>query len=182
MTATASGLAVACDDGSLVHLARPVEGGVWTLRDTFESDAPLARVAARGDELLVCGNDGKLWLHAATASGAFRRSTQCLAADDRLRGAVFADLDPRAEGLEAATAGYDGTLRVLQLTALRFAGDVIPESAGLPEYFVEPEVVAEDTDKLHHLAAGRFEGLGTALVSAGYSGRVLVVHFAGEGR
>ncbi|MEZ6016944.1 MAG: hypothetical protein R3F49_17635 [Planctomycetota bacterium] len=177
MAATARGLVVACDNGALVWLARPSEAGAeWNTARVWRGEAPLARVATRPDEVLVCGNDGVLRLFQTKSDEAFERETRCVALDDRLRGAVFADVDPRSPGTEAATAGYDGTVRVVRLEPWPVAADLVPASAGLVNYRVIEDIAAEDTAKLHHLASGRFDGLGTCLVSAGYSGRVLVVH------
>lgn len=183
LAATANGLVVACDDGSLLLLARPTDAagdGAWTVARSWQQNAPLARVATRAGELLVCSNDGVLNLHQTAGGGGFSRTTTCLQLDDRLRGAVFADVDPRVEGSEAATAGYDGTVRVVRLTPWPVADDLVPVGQGLVNYRVESEIVADDTARLHHLATGRFDGLGTALVTAGYSGRVLVVHRVAE--
>jgi hypothetical protein len=176
MAATERGLVVACDDGSLVLLERPTDvGGEWTVARTWREAQPMARVAARRGEVLVCGNDGVLRLHQVDPTGAFERSTRCFESEQRLRGAVLADVDPSRPGLEAATAGYDGLVRVVYLTPWPVADDLVPPSAGLVDYRVQVEVVAEDVDALHHLGAGNFDGIGPSLVTAGFSGRVLVV-------
>ena len=183
MAATRRGLAVACDDGSLVVVERPRvaedPAAPWRVAYTWRGAAPLARVAARGDEVLVCDNNGVLRLLQFAAGGAFERELVCYTASDRLRGAVFADVDPRTAGTEAATGGYDGTVHSVRLTPHAVPDDVVPASAGFHHYRVELEPCGADTGRVHHLAAGGFAGLGgsvgpvTALVSAGHSGRVL---------
>lgn len=183
MAATRRGLAVACDDGSLVVVERPRADedptGPWRVAYTWRGAAPLARVAARGDEVLFCDNGGVLRLLQFAAGGGFERALVCATAPDRLRGAVFADVDPRAPGTEAATGGYDGAVHAYRLTPQAVPDDVVPASAGFQHYRVEAEPCGADTGRVHHLAHGRFSGLGgasepvTALVSAGHSGRVL---------
>ena len=93
-----------------------------------------------------------------------RESTVLHTGPDKLRGAVLADLDPTSPGLEAATAGYDGTLR-----AFTFANDEWREA-----------IVARDTDRFHHLTSGVLPGWdGTVLIGVNYSGKVTV---AGKSR
>jgi len=117
-----------------------------------------ARVSAHGDEILVACDDGGLRLLRGEqpAEVLYREA-------DKLRGAVLADLDPDAPGLEAATAGYGKTITVL-----------FRPNEGETEW--SPLTVWRDTDRFHHLAAGELlaAGAGLELVAVGYSGRVVV--------
>lgn len=150
--AARGGAVVGCDDGSLVAVHRTAQG--WQA-DTLERfPDPLARLAGRGEHVLVCGNGGRLRLLAEGETTVLHRE------DDRLRGAVFAELLPGAGGLEAATAGYSGVITV----AWREGGTWHTTAVG------------RDADRFHHLAAGELPDLGVCLVACGYGGRVVVVH------
>lgn len=145
--------AVGCATGALVLLER--DGETWTTRRLHQAPSSQARLAAGPDDtILACRNDGGLSLvHLdGRVEDVYRES-------DRLRGAVAADLEPERPGLELATAGYSG-----RITILRRDGDTWT-----------PETVGTDDGRLHHLAVGELDGLGTVLVACGYGGRVLVV-------
>lgn len=152
------GVVFACDDGSLVRFRRG--SGRWDQDLLARAPDALARVAATGDRVLFCGNDGvlRLW-----RGGEVR---ELFVGTARLRGAVIADLDPLSPGIEYATAGYDGGVVVVR------------EAEGRPAF----EVVGRDGDRLHHLAAGELPGLGMCLVACGYGGRVLVIGHGANAR
>jgi len=171
--------ALALDDGSLLAL-RPGEAAsatagdprpaAWRLARLASLPAPLARVAVDAEGVLVCANDGLLRYVQSRLEGALSATTTLLAAPDRLRGAVIADVDPGSPGPELATAGYDGLVRVLRVR------ERSRDERGLVQLDTQVLEVARDDDKLHHLAAGELGELGPCLVAVGYSGRVLVVH------
>jgi hypothetical protein len=148
----ASGAVVACADGSVMLLER--SGRDWESRLLRKFPAPQARIAGLGDAVLVCDNGGDLRLIQD------QRTDVVFSATDRLRGAVFADVDPKDPVRQAATAGYDGAITLIR--------------GGLEGPW-RAEKVGHDTNKLHHLATGEILGYGTALVACGYSGRVIVV-------
>ncbi|MEL6905864.1 MAG: hypothetical protein AAFP22_10690, partial [Planctomycetota bacterium] len=148
------GFVLACDDGNTVTYRRASDG-TWERTRVVQHGAPLARIARLGrDGFVVCDNGGAL---RRVDGGTSRERTLLVQRDDRMRGAVVADLDPRTPGDEVATAGYDGAITVVR-----------PDGSGARD-------VARDTNKLHHLAVGSFDGIGVALVAAGYAGDVLVV-------
>jgi hypothetical protein len=204
MAATDAGLVVACDDGSLVWLARPEpppglpEPGVdvvpWRAMHTWRAEGALVSVAARGRVVLVCGEDGVLRLFQIAGAGpdiAFVRETRCLTLDVELGGAALAEIDAREAGDEALAVADDGTVHVVRITPWPVADDVVPASAGFENYRVHAEVVADDTEPLRALAAGRFApfqhgAVGASqpsmpqpsvvgLVCTGASGRILLV-------
>ncbi|MFT7462080.1 MAG: hypothetical protein ACI9EF_000417 [Pseudohongiellaceae bacterium] len=147
------GVAIACTDGSVVKVRGTTAG--WVSTEVDKVSAGRARIACDGERLLVAGDDGALVLVAGGTSGWLYKS------DDKLRGAVMSPLDRFAGPSSFATAGYDGQVVVLRFTA-----------EGL-----RPVVVASDSDRLHHLTAGELpvRADGNALVTCGYSGRVLVI-------
>ena len=154
---TSGGVVVACRDGSVIYIALSgVFGPVPLPRD--KRDAGRARIATAGRDVLAADDDGTLTLLTTSDDNAHQgvvlhRST------DKLRGAVLADLDPTAPGLEAATAGYDGTIRVFTRVSSQWSEDV----------------VARDTDRFHHLTSGELPGWkGVVLVGVNYSGKVTV--------
>jgi hypothetical protein len=152
------GAAVPCAGGAVMHVRR-TEHGTWTAEVVGRAAAGYARIAADGDRLLVARDDGALALR--DAKGAW---TEIHREGQKLRGAAFADLDPRAPGLEAATAGYER-----KVTVLRWG-----------EEAWKAETVFEDTGRMHHLAAGhvidRGDGSRAAdLVTCGYSKRVTII-------
>jgi hypothetical protein len=150
------GAVVACTSGRLVHLKR-AEGG-WTSSVLDEVPAGQSRVGTDGVRLLSSRDDGTLGLVTKDARADIHRE------EGKLRGAVLADVDPRTPGVEAVTAGYSHRLTVLR-----------EENSGWLA-----ETVFEDTDALHHVAAGELlsEGTGTEIVTCGYSRRLVVVHRA----
>ena len=153
------GIVVACDDGSLIRIFKGPAG--WTSIQLAQFSTPLARVDVRPEDgaILVCANDGRLRLIQG-------RDTYVLAGwEKRLRGAVFTDVDPRHDGDEMATVGYDGLIYVVTRD----------RDAESQEYVVTSTPVGRDSDRFHHLAAGAIRGLGHVLVACGYSGRVIVV-------
>lgn len=147
----ASSALVASADGALVR----IDG--LTAETWWKSPDSLARLGRAGDLVVCCDNGGRLQLF--SVSGAFE-PRQLHDAADRLRGAVLADLSADHDGVEAATADYDGRLIVF---------DTLEEDAS---YIV----VATDNDRFHHLATGVVEGLGRSLVAVGYGGRVHVAY------
>ena len=147
------GGAVGCTDGTLAWVS--LEEGAGDAVVLSSADSALSRMGTDGERIVVGRNDGVLTL---VEGGSSR---EIYSENDRLRGAVLAELDPDAPGLEAATAGYSGLITVL---------------------FEEPdgwraEHVFQDTDRFHHLAAGELDegGLGLELVGCGYSGVVTMV-------
>jgi len=155
---TAGGVTVACKDGSVVDVSLSgVLGPVPMLRD--KRDVGRARIAAVADtDVLAADDDGTLTLLTTGADGRPERAV-LHKGPDKLRGAVLADLDTTSPGLEAATAGYDGTLR-----AFTFANEEWREA-----------IVARDTDRFHHLTSGVLPGWdGMVLIGVNYSGKVTV--------
>ncbi len=162
------GAVLACDDGALLALRK--RGTGWALDELARwKDAPLARVMTDADGVLVCSNDGVLRYRQVLRGGAVSSTANAVRREDRLRGAVIADLDPTRPGNEWATAGYDGGVYVVNLT------EGVRDEHGLRVIASSDFAVARDDDKFHHLAAGDLPGLGTCLVAVGYSGRVIVV-------
>ncbi len=159
---TSGGVVVACRDGSVIDISLSgVLGPVPIPRD--KRDAGRARIAAAGRDVLAADDDGTLTFLTTSDDGAddHRADGRVVLhrGPDKLRGAVLADLDPTAPGLEAATAGYDGTIRVFTRIASQWNEDV----------------VARDTDRFHHLTAGELPGWkGVVLVGVNYSGKVTV--------
>ncbi len=159
------GVVLACDDGSLCAMRRGDAG--WQLETLEQFTAPLARVAARSNMALVCANDGRLYLLDDEGLQSI------VVSEDRLRGAAIVDMLAESPGDELATAGYDGLIRILSIQRASGSMQTLGVQAGDP--IVNTTVVGRDENRLHHLAAGSLGGLGTCLVTCGYSGRVLVV-------
>ncbi len=155
--ATPAGVVIACTDGSLVRVTN--DGATSTID---KRDAGRARLAADGDHVLACDDDGTLSLVSPTG-----RMT--LFEDDaKLRGAVLADLDPARPGIEAATAGYTGRLVILA-----------PAGKSLRDWQTVLEI--RDVDRFHHVTSGDLDGRGGAdLVASGFSGRVYVIRREGR--
>lgn len=154
------GAAVACADGTVVHVVR--RDGAWAADAIDRIDAGRARLASDGERLLVASDDGGLDLLTPGPDG-WRRE-RLHRSQSKLRGAVLADLDPDVPGVEAATAGYDQRLLVLTHRGEAWLA----------------ETAYEDDARFHHLAAGDVlpDVPGLELASCGYSGRVVVVHRA----
>ena len=155
---TPRGVVVACTDGSLVLARR--SGDAFEAEVVDRRPAGRARLGRAGERLVVADDDGVLSIVEGGASSEVHRE------GDKLRGAVLADLVPEWPGLEAATAGYGRTVTVLREADGAWTG----------------EVVLEDGEPFHHLAAG---DLGTRpgldLAACGYSGRVFVIERASSG-
>ena len=151
------------NDGRLVEIVRHSEG--FEPRLLHEVLEPLARVAATKDVVLFAGNDGRLRIWRKGAVETLLTST------DRLRGAVLADLDGSRPGLEGATAGYDGFVRLV----CSHNGSWVSTGGGpaLVEGF-DCRSIGHDEGRLHHLAAGEVGGHGMCLIACGYSGRLLL--------
>ncbi len=127
---TQFGVAFACTDGSVV-LSRLIDRK-WDAAVVDKRDAGRARLGTDGARVLVADDDGTLSLIGRDGSDLVYKTAQ------KLRGAVLAELDPRGEGLEAATAGYDH-----QVVLVRRIGGTW-----------EPRVIYVDDGRLHSLAAG----------------------------
>ncbi len=180
---TTGGFALACDDGGLVEFTRGQDGAL-SVHGRRDLGATLARIASfPGDGVVVCDNAGLLRVIERGAGGQLNGPVTGLErADNRLRGAVVADLVPEDEGVEVATAGYDGVIRVVTLENMEIRWVDNPERAARPGFTSSKRSVARDSAKLHHLTVGEIDGLGLCLVSCGYSGSVLVVHRVGASR
>jgi hypothetical protein len=144
------GAVVASTGGTLLHLHKGPDG--WSSAVLDRAPAGQARVGTDGERVLAARDDGALGLVAGGAR------TDIHKAPKKLRGAVLADLDPTAEGLEAATAGYDAKVVVLY-----------PGEGGW-----RAVTAFEDAGALHHLSFGELPG-GPALVTCGFSRRVTVL-------
>jgi hypothetical protein len=147
------GVAISCANGLLMDIRLGERG--WRSSIIDEAPAGQSRLGERDDLLIVARDDGVLAiLDAGQRSEIYRES-------DKLRGAVLADLDPRADGLEAATAGYERRVTVLTRGGEGWT----------------PVLVHEDSDRFHHLASGELlaESPGEELVACGYSGNLLVI-------
>ena len=166
---TRSGLVLACDNGFLYTYTR-ADDGAWFGHDGIDVGGGLARVTAYpGGGVAVCGNDGAFRVVRRDRAAGTTSTWFLVRAENRLRGAVIADLDPEHPGDEAATAGYDGIIRLVRFFPFEDQGP------GTSEMATSDVILARDTAKIHHLTTGTFEGLGLSLVSCGYSGDVLVV-------
>lgn len=164
LVATRGGVAVACADGAVLHFAAGVDG--WTRTELDRRKSGRARLGALGDELVVSDDDGTLSLLVDDRRVALHHCSQ------KLRGAVFADLDPDRPGPEAATVGYT---RELVIVSARET-PLLELAEGDAGERVTRAVPFVDAERLHHLAAGDLDGDGTAeLVACGYSGLLVVV-------
>ena len=174
---TEGGFVLACDDGGLLEYTRQGTGEL-ALQTRRDLGATLARIAPfPGDGVAVCDNSGQFRLIERGSAGRLDGATTMLErADNRLRGAVVADLLPDSVGVEAATAGYDGVIRVVRLDRVGLTFLQEPGRADQLAWLTSKVRVARDSAKLHHLTTGELDGLGTCLVSCGYSGCVLAIH------
>jgi len=145
------GAAVACQSGALVHVVQ--RDGTWYVGVLDRAPGGQARIATDGERVLTGRDDGALGLLANGKRADIHKE------DQKLRGAVLADFDPRTPGIEAATAGYTGRVTVLHETGDGWKG----------------KTVFTDSGKFHHLTAGELPGLGLALVGCGYSKRLTVI-------
>jgi hypothetical protein len=166
-------IAVACNDGSLV-LARRATASTqdgeeqWTL-ETLHRRAGVgrARLASDGARIVCADDDGGLYLIRPGAPLGPERAEFLHDEDQKLRGAVLADLEPGRQGLEAASAGYRGDVVLL----------LEPRDRDAESW--EPHVILEGVDRLHHLFAADVDGEpGIELVACGFAGRVFVLHRA----
>ena len=146
------GAAIACSDGSLVFVA-PGEDE-WTSTVIGRSSAGWARLGTDGERLVAARDDGALFLFQADGSSEIVHQE-----NEKLRGAVLADLDPSNDEAELATAGYE--MRATVLT---------PSAAGWT-----PETVYTDDARFHHATCAELDGIGQALFVCGYSGRVTAI-------
>jgi len=150
------GAVVACADGSLVHLMPEADG--WASRTIREAEAGWARLGAggpeRGELLLAARDDGALVLFDGDGDGRIVHQE-----GDKLRGAVVADLDPRTDGPELATAGYERRATILTEGPSGWS----------------TETVFEDEARFHHACAADVAGYGPTLFVCGYSGRLTAI-------
>lgn len=146
------GVAVACESGHLVHV-HPVDG-VWTPEVMHRASAGYARLASQGELLLAARDDGQLWLFGDGDPHAIHRE------GEKLRGAALGNFGTEGEGA-AASAGYEGAIRVLTRK----------------ESGWEPHTLAEDDQRLHHLASADAGEGEWWLASCGYSGRLYVARY-----
>jgi len=150
---------IAMSDGTVCALVRVDDA--WGLRALSLSEAGQSRLGVAPDGRIVsAGDDGVLRLIDGKNLFDIHRE------DQKLRGAVLADLDPSSPGLEAATAGY-----LMKITVL------YPPKSGSGNDW-RPEVVFTDTGKFHHLAAGDLipESPGMELAACGYSKNLVIVN------
>jgi hypothetical protein len=153
------GAAVATTTGALLHVRKL--GDAWRVDTLVKAAAGLARLATDGERILAAADDGTLLL---VAGG----ETEVLCKEGaKMRGAVLADIDAEAPGLEAATAGYEGRVTLLRLVAGGWRA----------------EVVFAGTEKLHHLAAGELDASspGLELVTCGYAKKLLLLRRPAKG-
>lgn len=155
------GVALCCRDGSVIRCVRRGEG--YELEPADFRASGRARVAAASDHLLVADDDGTLALVPGLAPGLpahvrGQARVEIYRAPSKLRGAVLADVDPSAPGLEACTASGEGALTVLRHVDGRW----------------EPREVARDTATLHDLCYGPLGELGPVLAAASRGGRLWV--------
>ncbi|QDV08113.1 hypothetical protein Poly30_36490 [Planctomycetes bacterium Poly30] len=174
---TEEGFVLAADDGhSVEYMVLPGEFGH---QPPVQHGSPLSRVAySKEIGVLLADDEGHLRI---LSTGPSPTSSLLESSEDRLRGAVFMDIDPgsegaEAQGLEACSVGYDGRVRVVDLS--RVDGKQ-PESSGQSQaigFEGKLRHVARDTDKLHDLRAGDIADFGPCLITCGDSGHVLLIH------
>jgi hypothetical protein len=144
---------VACNAGTVVNVRKT--GTSWRREVLDQAEAGQSRIGTDGRRLLVARDDGALGLIGEEGRTDIHQEGQ------KLRGAVLADLDPAAPGVEAATAGYEGTITVLYPSGGKWRA----------------ETVFRDKGRFHHLVAGELlaAGKGPELAGCGYSRRLTVV-------
>jgi hypothetical protein len=149
-----AGALVACVGGTVEAVAR--ETGRWRSRVLATLPAGAARLAADGTRVVVACDDGALRLIEGASVTVLHQDK----AKERARGAVLADLDSTKPGLEAATAGYSGTVTVLR-----------PGADG------SSVTALEGAGRLHHLATFPLEGPSgrLGLLACGYAGKVYLL-------
>lgn len=156
------GLIAACTDGSLVLAAKTGDTLAKDCVPVDQRPAGRARLASDGPRILCADDDGRLCLLTPQPGAGGRRfDRQELHSEaSKLRGAVIAELNDTAPGEELVTAGYEARITLLSRSAGTW----------------KPRLLATDTDRIHHLAAGEVDGRpGLEIISTGYSGRVLVL-------
>lgn len=156
------GVALCCKDGSVVRCVR--RGEDYELLPADFRASGRARLSAANDHLLVADDDGTLALVPGLAPGLpehvrGQARVEIYRASSKLRGAVLADVDPSAPGLEACTCSGAGELTVLSHVDGRW----------------RPAEAARDTAILHDLCYGPLGELGPVLVAASRGGRLWVV-------
>ena len=169
---TTEGFVMAFDDGHTVEFVATPEG--YSHRSPVPHGSPLARIAYDPEVgVLLCDNDGFLRVFPL---GERQGSKVLERAKQRLRGAVFVDIDPKNEGVEACSAGYDGLVRVVDLNRIETKQLDLPGQPVTQGWDGRLRYVARDSAKLHHLTSGDIDGFGTCLITCGYSGDVLLIH------
>ncbi|MDA0373907.1 MAG: hypothetical protein O2865_08975 [Planctomycetota bacterium] len=148
----ADGVAVACTDGSVVHMTADARGYTGEVLD--RRLAGRARLGTDGTALAVADDDGVLSLVTPGAS-----TVRLHRASEKARGAVLADLDPSVPGPEAATVGYDRRVMLLR---------------GRGEDWDATQLSREE-DRLHHLVHADVDPApGDELLTVGFAGDVVM--------
>src|SRR5690606_17842354 len=151
--ASVFGVLITCTDGSLARV-RAVEGGGWRIDVVDRRDSPRSRVGSDGERVIVSDNDGTLSILEPGVGDAPWQRREVHREFALLRGAVLARFDPESDEVFAATAGYERKITLLREQGGRFWS----------------RLLHADPDRLHHLAAGDFDGDGDQdLVACGYS-------------
>lgn len=180
---------IACADGKLLHVAPIPDPETWMSNVIDEAPAGQARLGASGLVVIAARDDGVLAIVDPVGGQGFENH-EIYREAQKLRGAVLADVNPYAEGEEAATVGYEGNLVVL-CSPRKSSQPVVPptpaDQGAIVRCFAEnwrpwtnegyvPHVLYTDTQRLHHLACGELieESAGPELVACGYSGKLIV--------
>lgn len=147
------GAVVACAGGELVHLAR--RDGEWVLTTLDRAKAGQARVDSQEGRVLSCRDDGALGLF---EDG---KRVDVYREQEKLRGAILADLDPSCPGMECATASHGARVVIVGLRGERW----------------QPSLAYTGSDRFHHLVAGELIEAwgGVELAVSGYDGKVVVI-------
>ncbi|MEQ8765443.1 MAG: hypothetical protein RL885_16055 [Planctomycetota bacterium] len=149
---TAKGIALACTEGDVLEVQG--KDDVYAAKSVHRREGARGRIGTDGQRFVAADDDGTFTLIEGGEGRVLYRSPA------KLRGAVLADLVPEANGLEAATVGYDHKLIVFREGSFEW----------------NEHTVAQDTDALHHLVAADLDEFpGKELVACGYSGRILIV-------
>lgn len=148
----AGGIAVACTDGSVVHVTADERGYRGAVLD--RRIAGRARLGTDGSSLAVADDDGVLSLVTPGTE-----TVRLHRASEKARGAVLADLDPGSPGVEAATVGYD---RRVVLLRRRGSG-------------WDATQLAREADRLHHLVHADVDTApGDELLTVGFAGDIVM--------
>jgi len=141
---------IACADGSLAAID-------WSDNSVIALDnraSGRARLGSDGERIVVADDDGTLSIISPWGREEIHKESR------KLRGAVLADVDPDAEGVEAVCAGYENKITILRRTKDGW----------------KSELVHEEPDRLHHLLAVQLDGKdGLELVACGYAGALIVI-------